>query len=102
MVDRGCWRGGAQECCLGTRPSRSRDWGASAFCKSSLTERPISNNYSTGFSAIEMPGREELVQAPHLISHRQRQSDGNNRGSLESDLEVKGSISHYWFTELAA
>lgn len=49
-----------------------------------------------------MPGREELAQAPHLISHRQRQSDGNNRGSLESDLEVKGSISHYWFTELAA
>lgn len=98
----GCWIGDAQECCLGTRPSRSRDWGASAFCKSSLTERPISNNYSTGFSAIEMPGREELVQAPHLISHRQRQSDGNNRGSLESDLEVKGSISHYWFTELAA
>lgn len=102
MLDGGCWTGSVQESCLGTQSSRSRDWGAPAFCRSSLTERPISNNYSTGFSATEMLGHKELVQAPYLVSHWQQQSDGNNRGSLEGDLEVKGSLSHYWFTELAA
>lgn len=102
MLDRGCWTGNAQESCLGTKTSSCRDWGAPAFCRSFLTERPISNNYSTECSAIGMLGHEELVQAPSLVSHRQQQSDGNNHGSLEGDLEVKGSISHYWFTELAA
>lgn len=59
---------------------------------------PISTNRSVRFCVIEALGHEELVEAPHLISHRQQQSDGNNHGSLEGDLEVKGSISHYWLT----